>query len=217
MVIAATLTLAGVLLGRKQVINQSRNVRLDEYYRECRVVASSIVTASREVYVGTPRIASVPEPPTSTPDKSGFVKRMEKFADQTGALSHALDSFHILVDDTQIREDATLLQQESRKLAKSVADFLDKAEKDSTFAVMRRRVPRLAGLPGFLRLWLVGGCGEKSGCDDLAAEAGEHVQSGRLDRTRSCRHLVVTAADGQRRKFRGDTPTLHPGIQGPGC
>ena len=38
-----------------------------------------------------------------------------------------------------------------------------------------------------------------------------------LDRTRSCRHLVVTAADGQRRKFRGDTPTLHPGIQGPGC
>ena len=38
-----------------------------------------------------------------------------------------------------------------------------------------------------------------------------------VDRTRSCRHLVVTAADGQRRKFRGDTPTLHPGIQGPGC
>ena len=27
----------------------------------------------------------------------------------------------------------------------------------STFAVMRRRGPRLAGLPGFLRLWLVGG------------------------------------------------------------
>ncbi|MGH8939168.1 MAG: Eco57I restriction-modification methylase domain-containing protein, partial [Actinomycetes bacterium] len=26
----------------------------------------------------------------------------------------------------------------------------------STFAVMRRRGPRLAGLPGFLRLWLVG-------------------------------------------------------------
>ena len=38
-----------------------------------------------------------------------------------------------------------------------------------------------------------------------------------LDRTRSCRHSVVTAADCQRRKFRGDTPTLHPGIQGPGC
>jgi len=27
----------------------------------------------------------------------------------------------------------------------------------STFAVMLRRGPRLAGLPGFLRLWLVGG------------------------------------------------------------
>ena len=39
----------------------------------------------------------------------------------------------------------------------------------------------------------------------------------RVDRTRSCRHSVVTAADCQRRKFRGDTPTLHPGIQGPGC
>lgn len=137
MVIAATLTLAGVLLGRKQVINQSRNVRLDEYYRECRVVASSIVTASREVYVETPRIASVPEPATSTPDKSGFVKRMEKFADQTGALSHALDSFHILVDDTQIREDATLLQQENRKLAKSVANFLDKAEKDASLTILK--------------------------------------------------------------------------------
>ncbi|MDQ3274477.1 MAG: FxSxx-COOH system tetratricopeptide repeat protein, partial [Actinomycetota bacterium] len=37
-----------------------------------------------------------------------------------------------------------------------------------------------------------------------------------LDRTRSCRHSVVTAADCQRRKFRGDTPTLHPGVQGPG-
>jgi len=37
-----------------------------------------------------------------------------------------------------------------------------KKEKDaldarSTFAVMRRRGPRLAGLPGFLRLLLVGG------------------------------------------------------------
>ncbi len=37
-----------------------------------------------------------------------------------------------------------------------------------------------------------------------------------MDRTRSCRHPVVTAADCQRRKSRGDTPTLHPGIQGPG-
>ena len=37
-----------------------------------------------------------------------------------------------------------------------------------------------------------------------------------VDRTRSCRHPVVTAADCQRRKSRGDTPTLHPGIQGPG-
>ena len=29
--------------------------------------------------------------------------------------------------------------------------------RNSTFAVMLRRGPRLAGLPGFLRLWLVGG------------------------------------------------------------
>jgi len=62
---------------------------------------------------------------------------MEKFADQTGALSHALDSFHILVDDTQIREDATLLQQENRKLAKSVANFLDKAEKDASLTILK--------------------------------------------------------------------------------
>jgi hypothetical protein len=38
----------------------------------------------------------------------------------------------------------------------------------------------------------------------------------RMDRTRSCRHSVVTAADCQRRKSRGDTPKLHPGIQGRG-
>ena len=31
------------------------------------------------------------------------------------------------------------------------------ARDNSTFAVMRRRGPRLAGLPGFLRLLLVGG------------------------------------------------------------
>jgi hypothetical protein len=37
-----------------------------------------------------------------------------------------------------------------------------------------------------------------------------------LDRTRSCRHPVVTAADCQRRELRGDTPKLHPGIQRPG-
>ncbi len=35
-------------------------------------------------------------------------------------------------------------------------DFL-RLMKNSTFAVMLRRGPRLAGLPGFLRLWLVGG------------------------------------------------------------
>jgi hypothetical protein len=45
-----------------------------------------------------------------------------------------------------------------------------------------------------------------------------HPSSARygLDRTRSCRHSVVTAADCQRRKSRGDTPKLHPGIQGRG-
>jgi hypothetical protein len=41
-------------------------------------------------------------------------------------------------------------------------------------------------------------------------------QLGAMDRTRSCRHSVVTAADCQRRKSRGDTPKLHPGIQGRG-
>ncbi|MGH3869737.1 MAG: helix-turn-helix domain-containing protein [Pseudonocardiaceae bacterium] len=37
-----------------------------------------------------------------------------------------------------------------------------------------------------------------------------------MDRTRSCRHPVMTAADCQRRRSRGDTPTLHPGLQGSG-
>ncbi|MDQ3152591.1 MAG: hypothetical protein M3R63_13010 [Actinomycetota bacterium] len=67
----------------------------------------------------------------------------------------------------------------------------------------------------------------------VARAAGDHVEhphlidllkvddesnnaSAWVDRTRSCRHSVVTAADCQRRKFRGDTPTLHPGVQGPG-
>ena len=36
-------------------------------------------------------------------------------------------------------------------------DTLSGVDMSSTFAVMRRRGPRLAGLPGFLRLLLVGG------------------------------------------------------------
>ena len=35
--------------------------------------------------------------------------------------------------------------------------LIDPIQTNSTFAVMRRRGPRLAGLPGFLRLLLVGG------------------------------------------------------------
>ncbi|MGH3578156.1 MAG: hypothetical protein ACRDU0_11440 [Mycobacterium sp.] len=46
--------------------------------------------------------------------------------------------------------------------------------------------------------------------------ATEWDNEGRLDRTRSCRHPVMTAADCQRRRSRGDTPTLHPGLQGSG-
>ena len=41
--------------------------------------------------------------------------------------------------------------------SQSVAAQLKFALTPSTFAVMLRRGPRLAGLPGFLRLWLVGG------------------------------------------------------------
>ena len=37
-----------------------------------------------------------------------------------------------------------------------IRDFFTNLD-HSTLAVMRRRGPRLAGLPGFLRLWLVGG------------------------------------------------------------
>ena len=38
-----------------------------------------------------------------------------------------------------------------------VKKAFDDSDETSTFAVMRRRGPRLAGLPGFLRLLLVGG------------------------------------------------------------
>ena len=51
---------------------------------------------------------------------------------------------------------------------------------------------------------------------ECIGEAGVSESHVGVDRTRSCRHSVVTAADCQRRKFRGDTPTLHPGVQGPG-
>ena len=40
-----------------------------------------------------------------------------------------------------------------RKIVRGMQEF----NGSSTFAVMLRRGPRLAGLPGFLRLWLVGG------------------------------------------------------------
>ena len=87
--------------------------------------------------------------------------------------------------------------------------------------MLRAAHPRLPGMQERLVLkevqmphvFSVVSCSGHARCAQSLAGQGNWA----LDRTRSCRHLVVTAADGQRRKFRGDTPTLHPGIQGPGC
>jgi transposase len=40
--------------------------------------------------------------------------------------------------------------------------------------------------------------------------------SAKVDRPRSCRQLILAAADSRRRNFLGDTPSFHSGIQGSG-
>jgi len=75
------------------------------------------------------------------------------------------------------------------QLPPGVAVMLDPGDAHR-FPVLRRvaRLSRLCGGEGpglldfqdFFGCCWSGGCGEKSGCDDLATEAGEHVQGGRL-------------------------------------
>lgn len=153
--VPAAAALGGVLIGRKQTVDQSRRSRLDEYLRECRAMASFIVTTTRDVSFEVPKAWLLPKPPQAINMKQ-LVKQADAFASPAIKLSHSLDAFLMLVEEFGVREEAMNVQRELRELLKAVGGFVeaargaDSGRLESWLRVCDNRTQRLLAFSGRL-------------------------------------------------------------------